>query len=74
MAGAYGMRPYIRGADGVGGRSKSAEQIYAERKRGEGPAARGSRFRRRRNHYGTTQVLPSTELGEGVPATLLFPL
>ena len=37
MAGTYGMRPYIRGAKGVGGRSKSAEQIYAERKRGEGP-------------------------------------
>ena len=34
--------PTYCGANGVGGRSKSAEQIYAERKRGERPPLAGA--------------------------------
>ena len=48
-----------------GGRSKSAEQIYAERKRGEGPTSCGSTF-------GTAHSLSLTGFGAVVPATLLF--
>ena len=39
---------------------------------GGGPTSCDSRFRRRRNPFGTAHTLSDTGLGEVVPATLLF--
>jgi len=60
-------------------RHKSALRIYSVPRSlhlwsgwGGGPAACGSRFRPRRNPFGTVHALPHTGLGVVVPATLLF--